>query len=426
MRKQKHLTVRKNPRDQFSPTGVFGEQTDIRSDQQALEDFVLANPELDELEILLDQFNIFEAMRAERTEIRHSDFLAFLMDPGRPHGLGDSVLKSILQAVLKAKGDYPAGVTPVDLDSWDMMGASVSREEFNTDILVRYEYAGRKLIVLIENKIDSAEHSDQLRRYYDGVAASDTQAQIIAIYLTPDGEQPSDDRFLPLDYESVADLLGDLIDRRRNQLGEAVGLAIEHYVNMLRRHIVAESEVARLAKVICTKHRRAIDIIFEHRPDSRTLIVEQLKTMIGNTPGLTLTRASKSHVSFTIDKLAKIPKMDSGEANYYIGNRTQLLYVEFNLTETDVGLRMVVGPGPDALRKKIVEKAQTKSDLFKTAGGALGAKWKTILSRKVLNKNELVDVGQVTVPMRLNSWWSDFRGQTLPAVTSALEGLTFT
>jgi hypothetical protein len=87
-------------------------QEDGRGDREVLEDFVLKNRELIELEELLDQFNVFEAMRAERTEARHSDFVAFLLDPTRPHGLGDIVLKSILQAVLKAKGDYPRGITP--------------------------------------------------------------------------------------------------------------------------------------------------------------------------------------------------------------------------------------------------------------------------------------------------------------------------
>lgn len=424
MRKKNRPSVRQVARSQISTAGLFGATADSRSELEALEDFVLANPELAELEALLDQFNIFEAMRAERTEIRHSDFLAFLMDPGRAHGLGDLVLKSTLQAVLKAKGDYPPGVTPIDLDSWDMTTASVSREEFNIDILIRYEVQGRKLIVLIENKIDSTEHSNQLRRYYDGIVATNSGAQIVAVYLTPDGEQPTDERFLPLDYGTIADMLGELINRRRNQLGEAVGLALEHYVKMLRRHIVTESEVARLAKVICTKHRRAIDIIFEHRPDARDLIVEQLTTLIQNTPGIALARASKSHVSFLIDKLSRIPGMDSGEPNYYIGHGKHLLYIEFKLTEVDVSMGLVVGPGPAATRKKIVDKARANGDFFKAASGNLGAKWKTILSHKVLSKSELVDVGQVTVPVRLNSWWSDFRGHTLPAIITKLEGLS--
>ena len=33
-------------------------------------------------------FNLFEAIGAVRGELRHSNFLAFLLSPTRPHGLG--------------------------------------------------------------------------------------------------------------------------------------------------------------------------------------------------------------------------------------------------------------------------------------------------------------------------------------------------
>lgn len=53
--------------------------------QGVLEAFVVENPELEELEALLSQFNLFEAIGAVRMEVRHSDFLAFLLDPSQKH-----------------------------------------------------------------------------------------------------------------------------------------------------------------------------------------------------------------------------------------------------------------------------------------------------------------------------------------------------
>lgn len=49
-------------------------------DQKDLEAFVVGNPDLERLETLLDQFNMFEAIGAVRQELRHSDFLAFLLN----------------------------------------------------------------------------------------------------------------------------------------------------------------------------------------------------------------------------------------------------------------------------------------------------------------------------------------------------------
>lgn len=57
-------------------------------DQKALEAFLLDNEELEQLEALLNEFNIFEAIGAMRQEVRHSDFLAFLLDPRERHSLG--------------------------------------------------------------------------------------------------------------------------------------------------------------------------------------------------------------------------------------------------------------------------------------------------------------------------------------------------
>jgi hypothetical protein len=59
-------------------------------DLKALESFLIANRDLERLEALLDRFNILEALGVVRQELRHSDFLAFLMDPKGNHGLGDA------------------------------------------------------------------------------------------------------------------------------------------------------------------------------------------------------------------------------------------------------------------------------------------------------------------------------------------------
>jgi hypothetical protein len=66
-------------------------------DLEAPEALVVDNPELERLEALLDEFNIFEAIGAVRVELRHSDFLAFLLNPTQNHGLGDAFVKRLLE-----------------------------------------------------------------------------------------------------------------------------------------------------------------------------------------------------------------------------------------------------------------------------------------------------------------------------------------
>ena len=58
-----------------------------------LDKFLVDNTELEELSAKLSIFNIFGVLRVEDTEIRHSNVLAWLLDPQGSHGLrynGDS------------------------------------------------------------------------------------------------------------------------------------------------------------------------------------------------------------------------------------------------------------------------------------------------------------------------------------------------
>ncbi len=82
-----------------------GSQAEL--DLKALEDFLVGNRDLERPEALLDRFNILEALGVVRQELRHSDFLAYLMDPRDNHGLGDTFVKRLLQRVLMAAGDVP-------------------------------------------------------------------------------------------------------------------------------------------------------------------------------------------------------------------------------------------------------------------------------------------------------------------------------
>lgn len=78
-----------------------------------LEAFVVDNPDLERLESLLAEFNIFEALwgKKVRGELRHSDFLAFLLNPTENHGLGDIFLRKLLNTV------------KINIDSWDNLFA---------------------------------------------------------------------------------------------------------------------------------------------------------------------------------------------------------------------------------------------------------------------------------------------------------------
>src|SRR5690349_19066545 len=133
--------------------------SNIEADRKALETLVVDNPDLERLESLLGQFNLFEALGAVHVELRHSDFLSFLLNPSQNHGLGDTFAKKLLQKALAASTGQALPITLIDLDTWDLDELIVLREWQNIDILLIDER--NKLAVIIENKIGSTEHNEQ-------------------------------------------------------------------------------------------------------------------------------------------------------------------------------------------------------------------------------------------------------------------------
>jgi len=89
--------------------------------------------ELRQLEHLLRRFNLFEALGVVRRELRHSDFLAFLLDPQQNHELGDTFTRRFIQSVTQG------GIATVDNEvgtETSPCNVEVRREWKNIDILL--------------------------------------------------------------------------------------------------------------------------------------------------------------------------------------------------------------------------------------------------------------------------------------------------
>ena len=89
---------------------------------EALERFVVENDDLLQLESHIGRFNIFDALGITRVEIRHSNFLAFILDPAESHGQGQLFLRAVLMDFLKNATLELRPLSPIDLDGTDLRG----------------------------------------------------------------------------------------------------------------------------------------------------------------------------------------------------------------------------------------------------------------------------------------------------------------
>ena len=124
------------------------------ADVEALRSFIDDNKDLEQLETILDRFNLFVSLDLVRQEIRHSAFIRWLLDPSETHGLGDYPLRQFLRRVIN-DGEGNAGDLPslFDLHDWNLGRVEVLKEWRNIDLLILDEK--HRFVCAIENKIDS-------------------------------------------------------------------------------------------------------------------------------------------------------------------------------------------------------------------------------------------------------------------------------
>ena len=142
---------------------------------------LLNDIEFDELDLGLKKPNIFQILSITRMEIRHSNFLAWLLDPNESHKLGGLFLKRFLREVFSS--NRFEDIDQVAVEGLDLSSTKVLREWSNIDILINVD----GIIICIENKVGSKEHSNQLERYKKIVENQFPEHKKTFVYLNPDG-----------------------------------------------------------------------------------------------------------------------------------------------------------------------------------------------------------------------------------------------
>ncbi len=227
----------------------------------ALERFVVDNEDLLSLEFLIGKFNIFDAVKIARTEIRHSNFLAFLLDPAESHGHGQLFLNALLMDLLKTAPPSLRPLSPIELDGTQLRGVEVRREWHHIDLLIACSQP--PLIVAIENKIGSSEHSNQLNRYEQTIIEHFPNTGSLFVYLTPTGEAPSPGAWVPYSYRELYRVLSRVRETYKSSIGADVLVFLDHYLNLIGTRLMDDPKIDELCQRIYKNHRRALELIYD-------------------------------------------------------------------------------------------------------------------------------------------------------------------
>ena len=161
---------------------------------------------------------------------------------------------------------------------------SVFRERDNIDILlVSSEF---KTIIAIENKIGANEHNygrtneSQLQKYSDSLNNNYDGYTQIKIYLTPEGDEPTNPDWIVMTYSDILDILESVYNNKANEIGAEASLLIKNYKETIKKNVTMDEELVKLCNEIYNKYKTALDLIFENRDDMTLQINKICKNKI--------------------------------------------------------------------------------------------------------------------------------------------------
>lgn len=199
----------------------------------------------------------------------------YTSNPNENHGIGDAFLKAVVQEMVVKDTDGRYDVFQTLL--LDFYSFTVYREWKNIDILLVSDQD--KFLIAIENKIGAHEHSNQLNRYRTILEADYPEYRKMFIFLTPDGDDPSDvENWDVLSYATIADILSGKANEL--ELQPDIELIIRNYLDVIRRDIVEDQKLIEVCNKIYARHKKALDLIFEYRTDGRSQFADSIRSTL--------------------------------------------------------------------------------------------------------------------------------------------------
>ena len=379
---------------------------DVKSVLNDLNSLVVNCAELRELEQLLGTFNLFRVLRFEHGEIRHSNVLAWLLQPEEGHGLKDLFLRRWLMRVFhESESDEASYLDPVEIDSLSIRSVEVYREWSHIDLLVRIEtFDGEEIVIGIENKVKAVQSKGQLIKYRERVESAFKKAKHkLFVFLTRREEEPEDEAWTSATYQQVHDVLEGCINEQRSVIGNEPRVLLDHYLKLLKESFMENTEIAKLARKIYQKHNRALDVILEYRPDALQALTDAM------TERLTAETAALGLIPMLMQKgyVRFLPKAWDTEPNrrgtaWGQGESTYIL-CEIVLWGKNPILKMIEGKAPDNWRNELWAISRKEPFVNTQKRTKQPAKWMGIYSVK--NKQSLEDLETQAIDELADELW---------------------
>lgn len=390
----------------------------------------------------LNEYCPFSALKVSDYEIRHANFLADILDPMKPHGFGDLILRRVLEVLLCEAGKYDLLES---LHKRDLYKVCVEREKKRIDLLIilpEFGERNKKLMLAFEIKIHSKEANNQLQRYNNDINDDycDDKFDKILFFTTINGDTASSDGWISVEFGVIVDAISQALSGYK---GNSLACQMTRkYVDLYNTRILGDhnwgdqisrlwsnyDDVLKLLKKSSGKNCDGLDEKYglknsnalkfliknnwsihheiSNKIRSKEFLLE-LNNNIKNNPKfsreliLEINQFTKGHkyTSYRVEQWADIDfiKSNNGQSN-------QLISLGVDILEYGVYVKLEIGSVSENDRDKDLksrEKLYSKlKDIMNRRGsGNPHGNWTRIISKNVYRSEDLLELN--------NNYYSD-------------------
>ena len=230
-------------------------------------------------------FNPFDVLRYADFEIRHSNVLAWLLQPNETHGIGDAFIRDFTTAINDEARSQ--GIRPVLVpSSFVAENIRVERELDYVDITIFFR--NERVVIAIENKTEetSPEHASQVRSYEEKLREKyrGMYDVIQSVLLTTSPTAEAAERsFIRVSWTRIHDMVKSIRERGRFEFdeGERVRAFLGHYLEIVERLAVQPETDRDYFRTLLDDHRLVLNRLLKEREEGAGNVDEGVPEDLG-------------------------------------------------------------------------------------------------------------------------------------------------
>jgi hypothetical protein len=327
-------------------------------------------------EAKIEKMNFFDLSGMGIKEEHHSTFLANMLDINATHGLNNKVLQRFCKklwdyetaddgkpkpALLQNKNILAAvNISEADLDAFANSDDVITKKEFQIESnlsdtkdsrLDIFMYSEKtKTVLVIENKVGSTTHTDQLKRYESALNKPinnfSNYDKRIFVYLSPfgelpynkDGDEQYNEHWCVMDYATIKTIIGEVIKydlKTLNQGKTKLKTILEDYIDYMDTNILnSDKNIQKLCSDLWSKHHDALTYLTTHVDNSQEslhICCDELKHLrpdvhiVDGSQNVITDLGNKKSIFFYTDEMEKVFTRN-GNDTYFILKLYGIIY----------------------------------------------------------------------------------------------------